>query len=328
MSIFHHTRKTRIILQLLILALPIYCQTENQLVPVDLKQQTIVTEPVTLRKGFLRAGILLNYRVADKYFNDSGNKEYYVGSTWSSKSAYNLTLQYGLTDRFQIDISAEYLNIQKQSKSTELVAATNTTRIVVSEQKGLGLGDTHLAFNYQLLPETGYKISLTGGMKITLPTGKKNPTNIISVNQYDLPVGDGAYALAANLFARSIVYPYSFTGHLGYSYNFSGTKIINPGDNSESKFRSGNMTEAGLSANIHLNEWIVLANELNFYHKGAGKIDNVDTPRIPASWAFSYQPNLVFQVKRFRLGESVKIPIKGKNVPADPLLVIMIQYLF
>jgi len=328
MRILPYIKKFGIICQLLILTLPIYCQTEKQLVPADLKQQTIVTEPVTLRKGFFRAGILLNYRVADKYFNDSGEKEYYVTNSWSSKAAYNLTLQYGLTDRFQIDVAIEYMNIQQQSKSTELVAASNTTRVVVSEQKGLGLGDTHISFDYQLIPEAVNQISLTGGMKLTIPTGNKNPSNIKSVNQYDLPVGDGTYAVAATLFARKIVYPYSFTGYLGYSYNFTGTKIIEVGDLAESKFRFGNMIEAGLSANIHLNEWIVLANELNFYHKGAGKIDDVVTPRIPPSWAISFQPNLVFQVKKFRLGESIKIPIKGKNVPADPLHVIMIQYLF
>ena len=70
-----------------------YSQTENQVVPGDLKQQTIVTEPATLMKGFLRAGILLNYRVADRYFSESGSKEYYTSSTWNSKAAYNVTLQ-------------------------------------------------------------------------------------------------------------------------------------------------------------------------------------------------------------------------------------------
>jgi hypothetical protein len=72
----------------------------------------------------------------------------------------------------------------------------------------------------------------------------------------------------------------------------------------------------------------VMANELNFYHEGKGKINGVFSSRLPSSWAASYQPNLIFQVKRFRLGESVKIPLKGRNVPADPLYVVMIQYVF
>jgi len=42
----------------LILGMPLYSQTEKQLVPSDLRQQTIVTEPVTLRKGFFRIGTI------------------------------------------------------------------------------------------------------------------------------------------------------------------------------------------------------------------------------------------------------------------------------
>jgi hypothetical protein len=305
-----------------------YCQTEKQLVPADLKQQTVVTEPVTLRKGFFRGGILLNYRVADKFFTDSGTREYYVTSTWGSKSAYNLTLQYGLSDRLQIDLVSEYMNTKQESQNTEIVAGTNTTKITVAKQKGLGIGDSHISLKYQFLPDNKNKVSLTGGLRLTVPTGEKNPTNIKSANQFDLPVGDGTYAIGLTLSGRKIMYPYSFTGFLFFTNSFSGKKIINPGDLVERKFRFGNLLECGLTTNLHLNEWIVLGNEINYYHEGDGKIENVISSAMPASWAASYEPSLIFQVKRFRLGESVRIPLKGENVPADPLYVIMIQYVF
>lgn len=321
-------KKLTLVFLALLTGMPVYCQTEKQLVPADLKQQTIVTEPVTLRKGFFRIGTLLNYRVADKYFTDSGNREYYVTSTWGSKAAYNLTLQYGLTDRFQIDLVTEYMNSKQESQNTEVVVGTNTTTVSVARQKGLGIGDSYISLKYQLIPESKYKVSLTGILNGTIPTGQKNPTNIKSANQYDLPVGDGTYALGLSVYARTIAFPYSFTGFLSYTKNFTGTKIINSSDAVERKFRFGNYLEGGLSANLHLNEWIVMANEINYYHEGVGRIDNIVSDKMPASWAASYQPGLVFQVKRFRLGESVKIPLKGKNVPADPLYVAMIQYVF
>ncbi|MBA4321993.1 MAG: hypothetical protein C0408_04175 [Odoribacter sp.] len=304
------------------------CQTEKQLVPADLKQQTVVTEPVTLRKGFFRGGILLNYRVADKYFDNSGIKEYYVTNTWGSKSAYNLILQYGLSNRLQIDLLTEYLDTKQESQTTEIVAGTNTTLVKITKQKGLGFGDSHLSLKYQFFTESRYKVSLTGGIKLTIPTGEKNPKNIISSIQYDLPVGDGTYALGLTISGRSIVYPYSFSGFLSFTNNFQGTKLINPGDLAERTFRTGNLMEGGLSANLHLNEWIVLGNEINYSHEGEGEIENIVSGRMPASWAVSYMPSLIFQVKRFRLGESVRIPLKGKNVPADPLYVVMIQYVF
>lgn len=303
-------------------------QTEKQLTPADIKQQTIVTEPVTLRKGFFRAGSLVNYRVADKHFTGDGKKEYYLSNIWGAKSSYNLTLQYGVSDRFEIEFMGEYMNSLQESQTTEYIAATNSTKTVVSKQKGSGIGDSYFKMKYQILPEKKYMVSLTGNLNLTVPTGEKNPKDIRSAEQYDLPVGNGTYAVSAGLYARSIVYPYSFTGYAGYTNFFPGKKKFNVTDLAETEFIFGNILEFSIGANLHLNEWIVFSNELNYQHKDKGKINNHDTPLLPVSWTASYEPGLVFQVRKFRLGESVTIPFKGKNVPADPLYIIMVQYLF
>ncbi len=308
-------------------------QTEKLLVPSDLKQQTVVTEPVTLRKGYLRTGLLLNYRVADKYFDDSGKKDYYRTSSWGSKASYGITLQYGVSDRFQIDILTEYMNNLQEISSTEISALTNTTVTTTSKQTGLGIGDSRISFKYQIIPETERKFSMTGQVKTTIPTGNKNPGNIKSENEYDLPVGDGTYALGVNFTLRKVAYPYSFSWYYAYNYNFRGKKIINTADLTERKFRFGNLFESGLNWNLHLNEWIVFGNEINFYHEGQGKVENsrfalVPSALMPSSWALSYEPGLIFQVFRFRLGESVRIPVKGKNVAADPLYMLFGQYIF
>lgn len=321
-------KKILLIYSLLVPAITGFGQTEKLLVPSDLKQQTVVTEPVTLRKGFFRAGLLLNYRVADRYFSDSGTKEYYRISTWGSKSSYGITLQYGITDRLQLEVISEYLNTLQETQNTEVNAATNTSKTTVDKQKGIGLGDSHIDLKYQVIPEIERKFSLSARLKLTLPTGKKNPGNIKSENQYDLPVGDGTYALGLYISARKIAYPYSFSGYLSYTYNFNGSKIFNTAEKVERRFRLGNMAEAGLSVNLHLNEWIVLGNEINYYKEGQGKIENQLSALMPASWALSYEPGLIFQVHRFRLGESVRIPVKGKNVPADPLYILSAQFIF
>jgi hypothetical protein len=321
-------KKILLIYLLMIPAAAGYGQTEKLLVPSDLKQQTIVTEPVTLRKGFFRAGLLLNYRVADRYFSDSGTKEYYRTSTWGSKSSYGITLQYGISDRLQVDLISEYLNTLQETQNTEINAATNTSLITIDKQKGIGLGDSHIALKYQIIPEIERKLSLSVRMKLTVPTGEKNPSNIKSENQYDLPVGDGTYALGLNLSARKIAYPYSFSGYLAFTYNFNGSKIFNTVDQIEKQFRFGNLIETGLSVNLHLNEWIVLGNEINFYKEGQGKIENQLSILIPGSWALSYEPSLIFQVHKFRFGEYVRIPVKGKNVPADPLYILSAQFIF
>jgi hypothetical protein len=321
-------KKTLIIYFLISLAATGLSQTEKLLVPSDLKQQTIVTEPVTLRKGYFRTGLVINYRVADKYFNDSGKKEYYRTSSWGSKASYGITLQYGLSDRFQIDVLTEYMNTLQEVSSTEISAATNTSVTTVSKQKGIGLGDSHLSLKYQIIKEKEQKLSFTGRLKATFPTGKKNPGNIKSENQYDLPVGDGTYAIGLNISARKIAYPWSFSAYLAYTYNFTGKKVFSTTDLTERSFRFGNLFESGLNGNLHLNEWIVFGNEINYYSEGQGKIENKSSALMPPSWALSYEPGLIFQVHRYRLGESVRIPVVGKNVPADPLYMLFVQYIF
>jgi hypothetical protein len=314
---------------LLLLSAPLLSgQTEKLIVPSDMKQQTIVTEPVTLNKGYLRAGVILDYRVADRFFNSTGEKEYYNTSSWGSQSAYGITLQYGISDRLEIDLLTEYINNLQQTQSMKVESITNTSETTSIKQKGIGLGDSHLEIRYQVIREKESRFSLTGRLMLTIPTGEKNPRNIKSENQYDLPVGDGTYALGLNISARKVVYPYSFSGYLSYTKNFNGSKIFNTGTPVEIKFRLGNLFEAGVSGNLHLNEWIVFGNELNYYHEGEGKLNNELSALMPSSWALSYQPGLIFQVHRFRFSESVRIPLKGLNVPADPLYIIMVQFIF
>ncbi|MCX6328091.1 MAG: hypothetical protein NTZ85_01065, partial [Bacteroidia bacterium] len=85
-------------------------QFERIIQPSDLKQQTIVTEPVTLRKGFFRAETGIIYIAQDKYFNESGKKEYYPISEWGSHYRFDLSIKYGISDRFEIDLSVPIIN--------------------------------------------------------------------------------------------------------------------------------------------------------------------------------------------------------------------------
>lgn len=317
-----------LILQGLLFPSLCHSQIEKQLTPAEIKQQTIVTEPVTLKKGFFRAGTIMNYRIADKYFTDKGEKEYYESNIWGSKSSYNLTFQYGISDRLEVEFATEYMNSRQESQTSEYVAALNTTRTLELKQKGTGIGDSYFKLRYQVISENNHSISLTGNINVGIPTGEKNPTEIRSAEKYDLPVGSGNFTVATGLCARTILYPYSFTGSVNYVYNFSGKKKFNVADMVEKEFRPGNMIETSLGINLHLNEWIVFSNEINYQYKGKGTINDHYTSLLPLSWSASYRPGLVFQVKKFRLGESVTIPVKGRNVAADPLYIVMIQYIF
>ena len=305
-----------------------YSQTEKQLVPSDLKQLTIVTEPSTLYKGFFRAGMDMSFGVVDKYFTNDSKKEYFLNSAWATNSSYYLILQYGITDRFQIEAAAPYISDLHQSQNKLFVPMIDTAAEYSYTLNGRGIGDCYLTLNYQILTERTNKSSLTGSIDLTFPTGEKNPTNIEGPTSYDPPVGNGYFASTLGLKFRKIQYPFSYAGYLFYTYKFPGSKIMDPSDTQETEFKDGNHIEAGASFNIHLNEWIALTNAANLYYRAKDEVDGKIPDDANTAWIVSWEPGLVFQIKKFRIGEAVRIPIYGKGVSADPRYVIRTQYVF
>jgi hypothetical protein len=320
----------RIVTIFIIILIPhiAHCQTEKQLVPSDLKQLTIVTEPSTLHKGFFRAGMALSYGVVDKYFTKDSKKEYFLKSAWATNAGINVIFQYGLTDRFQIDAAIPYVNDLRQSQSSLYVPSIDTTAEYSFTLKGKGIGDCYLTLKYQIMSEKESKSSLIGSLDLTIPTGEKNPKNIKGPTSYDPPVGNGYFASTFGLKFRKVQYPYSYTGYLYYTYKLPGSKIMDPSDTKETKFKDGDHIDVGASFNFHLNDWIALTNEFNGYYRFKDKIDNKIPADAIAAWAVSYEPSLIFQIKRFRIGEAVRIPIHGKGVSADPIYVLITQYIF
>lgn len=307
---------------------PVFSQTEKLLNPADLKQQTIITEPLSLRKGYLRIGLFYSYAAADKYFNDSGKKIYFPESTWGSSSGLQFWAQYGVSDRFMVELGIPYTSDLTNIHFRYLFPEFDTMRIYNASNRSRGIGDIIASATYQIIPSGENKFSLKASLDLTLPTGKKNPTNVVSEDEYDGPTGYGVFCLMPKITARMLSYPFSFLAYLSYNYNFKGSRLIYPTDPEETKFKYGNSLTAGGSINIHLNEWIALVNEINYYHAGKGEIDGVPKSDLNTTWALSYEPRVVFQIRRFRLGEAVNIPIKGKMIGADPLYVLMVQYVF
>jgi hypothetical protein len=306
----------------------LFCQTEKMLVPSDMKQQTIVTEPLSLRKGYVRAGLTYSYNVLDKYFNSSAKKNYFPESLWGMNRGSILMGQYGITDRIMIEADIPYTNDLTAYHSQLNVPALDTSVSANRNIKGKGIGDIIISLTYQIIPSAENNFSVKGTIDFTLPTGKKNPSNIKSPNDYNSPTGYGAFVITPRLTVRKVSYPFSYTGYLFYSYNFEGKRIINPGDTEEKSFTWGNLFMTGGILTFHLNEWIAMSNDLYYTFSGKGKIENTPASDLNNSWSLAYEPKIVFQIKRFRLGEAVTIPLKGKNTGADPHYLVIGQYLF
>ena len=317
-------------LLIILLLLPVagICQTEKQLVPSDLKQLTIVTEPSTLYKGYFRAGTAVSFGVVDKYFNNDSKKQYFLNSAWATNAGFNFLFQYGITDRLQVEAAIPVSLSIRQSESHIYVPSVDTTIDYSFTLKGRGLSDCYFTVKYQLINEKTANTSLTGSFEIMVPTGQKNPTDIKGETDYKPPVGNGCFAATTGLRFRKIQYPYSYSAYTYYIYQFAGSKIMDPADTEETSFKDGNHVDAGLNFSILLNEWIALTNELNIYYRSKDKINDQIPADAIAPWAISYEPRFVFQVKRFRIGEAVRIPLAGKGVSADPIYVLIAQYVF
>ncbi len=307
-----------------------YSQFEQMILPADLKQETVITEPATLRKGFFRTSLNLSHSVVDKIFDDSGNKDYLFGMNgWAKIDMYSLNLSYGMSDRLMLGMDLPYQNDRFFYSNEVIFPGYDSSIILYPKSDGKGLSDISFSIDYQLIYRNEGKTSLKTQLIYTLPSGRKNPENVVSLNVFNGPTGNGSSSLDARLLYRQVIYPYSFSGYLSYKYNFRGSKIHAPFEEAV-EFRRGNNIYAGGSFNIHLNEWIALMNELSYRswwndeYFGPTSVDY----GIERRFTINYQPSLVFQVRRVRFFEVIDIPLKGRNLGADPGYIFGLQYIF
>ena len=313
---------------LLIMTGSISGQIEEMIIPSDLKQQTVITEPATLRKGFFRIGTINSYGTVDRIFDESGKRTYIMGSNgWATAWTHEADLSYGITDRLQVSAQLPYERKKTFFSSEIILPGFDTSQIHSVNSKGNGIGDISVAASYQILKEEDRKPSLLAKIFLTLPTGRKNPTNVVNSRDFNMPTGNGETTIDFRLQFRKIFYQYSVTVYTSYLYHFKAKKIFNPGEE-EISFRSGDMVYFGSSYNVHLNDWIALLNEVACYKWFDDKFYGSTTydQGITGRWGIFYQPALVFQVRRFRFFEVIQFPLKGKFISADPVYTLGLQY--
>lgn len=304
----------------------IIAQTDRHGIPAELKQQTVITEPSTLRKGFLRIGTIYSHSFSDKYFDENGKKISYPGSSTSQNRTYSISAEYGITDRLEANISMYYENgIITLSQTLD-----DTGRDTIIKDYAIikirGFGDLNFGFDYQIIKENSRLPSLTALTRITLPTGEKDITNVKDEFNYDKATGRGEFNTSLDLILRKIQYPFSFDLRIGAVYYFGGEKIFYPFEEAKS-FKTGTYIYFDGGINFNLNDWIALENEISYNNFGRKKAEGEYLHEY-STWNISYNPRLNFQLKRFRLIEHIDLPITGKGVNADPAYIFIIQYMF
>ena len=303
-------------------------QFENIIVPSDLKQQTIITEPLTLRKGFVRAGLAANFIITDRLFDETGKKEYVLGTNVNGKLwGYLPGIQYGITDRLQAFVRIPYFDAKYLVSVKIISPLTNFDTTISYKNIGRGFGDLETGFSYQIIRENKYSPSVVLGISASWPTGRKNPENIKSDLEFDYPTGDGHVVLSSDLTLKKIKYPYSFMADLHCIYNFKGKKIMYPYEDAIA-FKRGNSIGVAAGFGFHLNDWIVLLNDLMFWNFSGNTDYYSPIEHTPDGWTFDYRPAVYFQVRKFRFIELIQIPLFGRNEAADPTYSFNLQYVF
>jgi hypothetical protein len=303
-------------------------QFENIIIPSDLKQQTIITEPPTLRKGFLRAGIAANFIMIDRVFDEDGKKEYLLSTnTYDKCWSYVTLIQYGITERLQAYVSIPFVYEQRYISIKTITPSENSDTTYSFKSTGRGFGDLEAGLKYQIIRESESFPSVVLGLYPTLPTGRKNPENIKSDLEYDLPTGRGNVWISSELIIEKIQYPYSFTVKAQYIYNFKGKKVMFPYEDAV-EFKRGNTLEIAAGFGLHLNDWIALVNDFTFWNSSGNTYYDSSMEVSPGSWWFAYWPAVYFQIRKFRFFEVIQIPLMGKYIGADPTYSFNLQYVF
>lgn len=309
--------------------------SQEQLVPAQLKQKTVITEPATLYKGFFRAGFSTFFGTVDKYFDGNGKKDYFPGNTWGSTVNVSVGFVYGITDRLQVagGIPYEWTSATQSVRFEMLptsISPTGTSS-AIWKTKGSGIGDVDLSVKYQVLTETPRRPAFLAVVDVVIPTGEKNPTNVIDDRNYSPAAGSGELKVDLGVGMRKISYPFSYTVYVDYVYHAGGTKVLDPvappGSVSEKPFKSSDYVYLITSFNFHLNDWIAVQNELDFFqYMNNGTIDNkpIDFPTT----LLEYNPRISFQIKQLRLVQGIVVPLWGKNASADISLNLLAQYTF
>lgn len=304
-------------------------QVQEQVSPAERKQQTIVTEPITLYKGFIRTGVASWYNVIDKIFLDS-RKQSQPGNIWGSTFSFSVYGQYGISDRLMVEVLIPYVKDDiYQSVVYELPLDFNEQYVYPQKWKteANGIGDLDLTVGYQLLQESASKPALAAFVTATFPTGQKDvvDNDDQDVNTFDRPTGQGEFALNTVVRLRQIKYPFSYSISASYKYRTPASKrlLVNT---PMVDYRNGNLLGFSGSLNFHLNDWIAFKNIVDYMLTAKDSQDGEEIGE--KAWLLQYLPGISFQLKNLRFDQGVMIPVKGNNVAADPGYLLIVQYTF
>ena len=324
-------RKHLLFIIIFLVALSANAQVIEQLSPHEKKQLTIVTEPFTMYKGFLRAGLSTNIMFQDKNFDASGKKINYETNSSNHIQATILSLRYGITDRIEFEATLPMSNGRVSGSYSVEIPGSGEFSEEEIKVKYNGLADAMAIFRYTFWQNQNKSLGAVVSLGGYIPTGKNRVTNFKSFDEFNAPVAKGEPGLYTELRVRKIQYPFSVEFGIGYSKYFGANKQLQP-EGESVKVVSGSEIAVRPQVNFHLNDWVVLTHYLDYYRALKDDYEGEDVflmhNKEYEQWVMRYYPGISFQIKRLRLEQVVQIPLKGKVFSADPAFYFSVAYIF
>lgn len=301
-------------------------QTEQQLLPAEKKLQTLITQPITIYKGFLRVGLASEFLVIGSTFDDEGNRRALKFNAALNTWFVRPKVEYGITDRLQASLFFPYINQEGSASVLEEIPGLGM-REFKNEISQKGVQDMEIQAAYQILLEKEKRPSLALFLNLTIPTGKKDPINSGDPLKAHVPPGQGHFALKSSLNIRKVNYPFLYAGRVEYEYRMEGTKSLKLNE-PEVAFKNSNVLNIGGQIGFHVNEWMAIVNDVNYLTIVGEIMEDGEIFATRDNFRLVYSPTLTFQVKQIRINQLLNFPIIGKNGPADPRFQIGIEYVF
>ena len=308
-------------------------QVQEDLTPAEKKQLTRVTEPITMFKGFFRVDITTQFFSNDKSFDDNGKKTLPYQNLSRQGQSLSMSMYYGISDRLEITAILPYYKRNTFQEGILIIPYQGINRNNRIKINSSGMADIGIGINYQLIKAKGTSPALTLFAMGFLPVSSPDISNVTNDGtgnlSYTEPVTTGEYSILTAVRMKKITYPLSYELEIGFRKSFGSTRIIVPNE-APSDFQSGNEYYVRPFVNFHLNKWVLLTNYVDYLFQSADNYQGGTTAyqRKADTQFFRYYPGISFQLGKFRLEQSVMIPLFGKNAGADPSYLFSIARVF
>lgn len=275
--------------------------------PVSLGPITTWTSPLC-EKGRLNVQPFLYYNRTRGTFNNDGHEDTLPDGDKKWQSQYQLFMQYGLTDKLEVDAQTVYqTNYRKQGSNSARSSA---------------FGDSYLFTRYCLTEEKNWLPHTSVLFQLKFPTGKyqKLDPNKLGTDSMGATSGGGSYDAGLGLIMTKRIKP--FIIHADAVYSFPVERKID-----DVKTRYSNYLNYDFGAEYILPKGFELMLEFNGLLQGDKKQDGSKVPATDVK-SFTMGTGIGWACNKVQTLLAYQRTLAGTNVDANDSVVFSFVYMF